>query len=251
MTSRYNVYLNNVALSSLNTSLYVSDISYAPVQEEISVANFAGRSGALVTNRRKPQTTVTVTFELHIYGTQARQNACADVIAWAKDGGILTTSDRADQYLQCVCTKLPAIESALKWTDNLTVEFTAYAIPYWQSVTPDTATVTGSGSLFVHGNGGKAMVNAEITAGASLTALSIAVGDTTIALSNISLSANDVVNISHDANGILSIKKGTTSLLDKRTSASSDDLLAECGATNTVTVSENATAVISVKGVWH
>lgn len=251
MHSRYDAYLNNVALSSLNVNLYVSDISYMPTQEEVTLAHLAGRNGGLVVRRRKEQSTVTISFELHVYSTQLRQEACAEVIRWASNGGRLTTTDRQGQFLDCVCTKLPAIESALKWTDNLTVEFTAYAIPYWQSVTADTATVNGSGTLFVHGNGGKAMVNATITANDSMTSLSIEVGETTIALSGISLSANDQVEISHSADGILSIKKGSTSLLNKRTAASSDDLLAVCGADNLITVSSNATAVVSVKGVWH
>ena len=251
MVSRYSVTLNNVSMSSLNANLYISDISYAPAEEEISVARFAGRSGGLVTHRRKNQASVTISFELHIYGTAARQDACAAVIAWAKDGGVLKTGDRSGQYLQCVCTKLPSVESALRWTDALTVEFTAYAIPYWQNVTATAATITGTGTLNVPGNGGKAMVDAEITASASLTSLSISVGDTTIALSGISLSSGDKVKITHDENGILSIKKGTTSLLNKRTAASSDDLLAVCGAANTITVSANASAAVSVKGVWH
>lgn len=251
MQSGYDAYLNNVALSSLNANLYVSDISYTPVQEEVTLAHLARRNGGLVMHRRKEQSTVTISFELHVYSTQARQEACADVIRWASDGGRLTTTDRQGQFLDCVCTKLPAIESALKWTDTLTVEFTAFAIPYWQSATADTATVTGTGTLFVHGNGGKAMVDATITANASMTSLSIEVGDTTIALSGISLSANDQVKITHDANGILSIKKGSTSLLNKRTAASSDDLLAVCGVNNAITVSSNATAAVSVKGVWH
>ena len=251
MVSRYSVTLNNVAMSSLNRSLYVTDISYQPAEDELTVVRFAGRNGSMLLNRRKSQTSVVITFELHLYDIAARQEACAEVIRWADAGGVLKTGDRPGQFLECRCTKRPSIESALKWTDTLSVEFTAFAVPYWQSTAPDTATVTGTGSLFVRGNGGKAMVDAVITATASLTSLSITVGDTVIALADISLSSGDTVTISHDANGILSIKKGTTSLLDKRTAASSDDLLAACGAYNDVSVSTGAYAAVSARGVWH
>ena len=253
MKSRFHVLLNDVSLESLNENIAVTDIAYPPSATEYAVANFAGRSGGMAVRNHKRELTVTVTFELHEYGTQQRQNACQEIIAWAKNGGKLQTSDRPDQYLQCVCTKPPSLESASKWTDALTVEFTAYTIPYWQGLYPSKLTISGAsaeGVIFVPGNG-ETRPNVKITAHAAITTLTVTFGSTSIALTGLETAADDVITIDHDENGILSIKSGNTSLLAKRSVTSSDDLVAECGNIPvSVSASGSVDAEFTVRGVW-
>ena len=253
MNQRFKVYLNGIALESV-TDVCVVDVQHDDPGLEYSVAGFAARSGGAVTGLRKPQAGVTITFELHEYSVAARNAACQAIAAWARDGGVLEINERPLQYLQCVCTKLPYIDSALKWTSLLSVGFTAYGVPYWQGKVPQSVTLTGaeaSGTLFVPGNARQARVDVEVTPSTTITSLSVTVGSTTIALSGISTSS--VITISHHADGYITIKAGATSILDKRTAASSDDLLGEAGATNTVSVTASAsvTAVFSAKGAWH
>ena len=91
-----------------------------------------------------------------------------------------------------------------------------------------------------------------ITAGASVTGFTVTCGGTSITLESLSLSNNDVVNIRYtEDHHILEIKKGTTSLLNKRTAASSDDLIAQPG-TNAVsfTCSASATCKFIAKGAY-
>lgn len=254
MKTRFIVALNGISLESLNENIAVTDIAYPPSATEYTVANFAGRSGGMAVRNHKRELTVTVTFELHEYGTQQRQNACQEIIRWAKNGGKLHTSDRPDQYLQCVCTKLPSVESASKWTDGLKVEFTAYAVPYWQGLYPSKLTISGAsaeGVIFVPGNA-ETRPNVKITANTAITSLTVSFGNTSIALTGLETAADDVITIAHDENGILSIKTGTTSLLSKRSVTSSDDLVAECGNIPvTVTASGSVTAEFTAKGVWN
>ena len=254
MKTRFTVLLNDVSLDSLNDDLVITDISYPASTAEVSVAQFAGREGGYITDRRKAQTTAVISFELHVYGTRARQEACQEVISWAKNGGKLQTSDRPDQYLQCVCTKLPSVESALRWTDALTVEFTAYAVPYWQSVFPSKTALSGaedSGVVFVPGNA-KTRADVKITASAAVTQLTVGFGSSVITLTGLTAGQGDVITVSHDDNGIPSIRQGTVSILSKRTAGSADDLVDECGNIPvTVSASAPVTAEFTVKGVWN
>lgn len=253
MKRRFHVLLNDVSLECLNENIAVTDIAYPPSPADYTVANFAGRYGGMAVKNHKRELTVTVTFELHEYGTQQRQNACQEIISWARNGGKLQTSDRPDQYLQCVCTKPPSIESASKWTDSLTVEFTAYTIPYWQGLYPSKFTITGAsaeGVIFVPGNG-ETRPNVKITANTAITALTVCFGSTSISLTGLTVAQDDVITIAHDENGILSIKSGNTSLLAKRSVTSSDDLVSECGNIPvTVTASGSVTAEFTARGVW-
>ena len=254
MKTRYEVFLNDISLSSLNDNLAITDISYPAPSIEHSVSQYAGRDGGYVSGSRKSEAVVAVSIELHIYNTQERQAACQEIISWAKNGGKLQTSDRVDQYIQCVCTKIPSIESALKWTDTLTVEFAAYAIPYWQSEFASEAALSGtdaSGVVFVPGNG-KTRADVKITASAALSSITVGFGSASITLSGLNVSAGDVIAFSHDENGTLYIKQGTVSLLLHRTPASSDDLEADCGTIPiSITASSSVEAVFSAKGVWN
>lgn len=254
MNSRFDVLLNDVSLRSVHDGICITDISYPSVPPEVSVAQFAGRDGGYVVGKRKSQSTVTVSFEIHLYDTKERQSVCQQIISWAKGGGKLQTSDRVDQYLQCVCTRFPSVESALKWTDAMTIEFTAYAVPYWQDLYATETTLTGAeatGAVFVPGNA-ETVSNVEITASNAITALTVGFGSTSITLSGLTVAQGDVITFSHDENGILSIKQGATSLLNKRTASSSDDLKADCGNIPvSVTASASVTAKFSAKGVWN
>lgn len=250
MKSRYEVILNGIALSSLNENLYISDISYPSPAVTYSIKNYAGRNGGRVSSSgRIDESSVTVTFELHIYGTQARQAACAHVIDWAKNGGVLQTSDRVDQTLTCICTKMPSVESAMRWTDQLSLTFTAYEVPFWRSTFVDSATVTnGSGTLFTDGNA-DTWADVTVTANGAVTGFSVTFGQNTITLSGLSLASGDTVIFSHDESGILSITAGNVSVLSKRTAASADDLTAPCG-TIQIAVDGNVTAEFRVRGAW-
>lgn len=253
MKGRCNVLLNGVSLLSLDENIIIRDISYQPPEIEHTVTALAGRNGGIVTGKRKAESSVVVTFGLYAYSTQARNKALQTVVSWAKNGGILETSDRPDQYLDCVCTGLPSVNSVVGWTDDLSITFTAYAMPFWQSLDCVRIAATSSNSpvsTFIPGND-KTLVDAVLTATGSVTEITVTAGETSITLSGLTLSSGDVVTISHDSNYLIRIRKGNDSLLANRTSLSSDDLEVMCGQVNSFSVSSGVTAEFSVKGVWH
>ena len=252
MTSRYSATLNNTTLASLDSSILVLDIREPKREIKDIVSQIAKRHGARWYERQYGMVSVTILFEIHKYSIADRREVCEKVKKWARNGGVLETNDRSGQYLQCVCTEFPAVSSAKNWTEPLSMTFTGYSIPFWQDKTATTKTLTGtsgSDTLSVDGSVDGALVEAEITAGASVTSVALTVNGKTLTLSNLSLENGQIVKIKYDTNGVQSIKVGSTSLLNKRTGA--DDLLAKCGS-NTLAFESSAavTVVFSIKGWW-
>lgn len=246
---RYEVWLNDNALSAVDPAIVITDIAYGTVSRQYSNARIAGRAGSYSSGGYISGNVTQVSFMVRRYSTRERQDAVQRIIAWASNDGWLKTSDRVGKKIWVRCSKLPAVTSVLRWTDVLSVEFTAYDYPYWQD---DARTVELSASetgTFYSSSAFDMDVEAEVTATEAITSFSIAVGDTSITLSDISIAANGKVSISYtDDHHILQIKSGTTSLLLKRTG--SDDLKAHPGA-NTIgfTASGSATCKLIFKGV--
>jgi hypothetical protein len=257
MISRYDAYMDGIALSSLHADLAVLDIGYEPPSITAATSRHAVNSGVYYGSRYVEQGHCTITFELHIYNPQERQQACQAVARWAQ-GRVLKVSDRPGQHLNVVCEQYPVITSALRWTDSLSVSFVTDALPFWEDDADTIISLTNtsrSGQISVPGNVPpdicRARVNAVFKAGEAFTALRVTAGDTSIGISGIEGAQNTQITFSHDENGILGIKLGTsTSLLSKRTSNSSDDLLLDCGKKSTVSINRNGTCTIRVKGLW-
>lgn len=253
MISRYKVWLNDVALSEVDPSIYVSDISYNAVSRQYNTSRLAARSGSYSGDDYIGDNRTTVSFSIRKYSTQQRQEILQSVIAWAVNGGWLKTSDRDLQRIYVRCTKLPTINSVMRWTDNLTVEFTAYDFPYWQDEVPITFELNKDDNAVVYMPYAFGVyVEAEITAGSALTDFEIVVGDTTLSFDNLSISNGDVIKVAYsDDHHILDVSKGALSLLNKRTADSSDDLIAKSG-NNTVSFTTDGTAVCKLyfKGVY-
>lgn len=253
MISRYDVALDGNLLSEVNEAIYVHDINYTPAEIKDEFVYVAKRNGATLSNRRYDPCKVVVPFEIREYGIAERQSICQDVVRWAKNGGTLTAADRENQFLKCFCSNLPDINSVKNWTDSLNVEFTSRGIPFWQENDFATLTITGSsgnGTLYVPGSVDDAFVWVDVKANGNVSSIVLTVNGRKLTLSGISLVKNDVVSISYSDDGIQSIKKGSTSLLNKRSGV--DDLLAKCGENNSVSVMATAsvTATFKVRGMW-
>lgn len=251
MISRYEVSLNQTSLSSIHPSILIHDIDYESPEISDETVTLAKRHGSILQKRYFDTAVVTITFEIHEYSTRVRQEICKNIVRWAKKGGQLETSDKEGQFLQCVCTKFPVIESARDWTDELEIEFTAYSIPFWQEKNLAVLAITGtsgSGSLFVPGNIDDALVSVSIKANSAISAVSLTVNGRTLSLTGLSVSSGSTIEITYDANAIQSIKVGSTSLLNKRSGV--DDLLAKCGEYNSISISASAsvTATFKVRG---
>lgn len=254
MISRYDAFLNGQALSAIHPDILVLDIRHTPASFKTESYTTAKRHGSRVYRRQADKASVQITFEIHSYSTVTRQAICQAVAQWARKGGILTTTDRPGQILDCICETPPSIASALRWTDPLTIVLTAYTLPFWQEANQSVLTLaqgtSGNGQLYVPGVVQDALVEVDATAKAKITSLSLTVGGRTIALSGLNVASGTVIKIAYDAEQIQSIKAGNTSLLDKRTGV--DDLTLDCGESTLCSFTSDAAVQVTFKtrGLW-
>ena len=79
MISRYEAYMDGVALSSIDPSIYVLNLQPGDPVQNIVTRSVAGRPGARVTKRMQNSTSETVVFEIHEYDTVKRNEICQKV----------------------------------------------------------------------------------------------------------------------------------------------------------------------------
>ena len=246
MRTRYSVALDGVELSAIAPEIIVTDITHNAPVREVRASDIAGRNGKLYTRTVTSSTGVTVSFEIHTPDVRRRAAIMEDVQRWAMPGGVLTTSDRPDRVLRVVCESLPTVGSAQKWTGNCSIGFVAYAVPFWEDEAPRRVSITGNGSksLFVPGFAAPASVEATVknTGSGTISSVTLKAGDTSMTFAGLALKAGQTLTVSHDERGLLTARIGGTSVLDKRTAASSDELELEPGRNATLTAKTNGTA---------
>ena len=249
--------MNGIPLSGLHDGIYIADITHKPAELKINTERIAGREGDRILQKSWSKAETTISFYLIGNSMQERQAACQQIAEWAKKG-TLETSDRPGQRLCCICAQAPTLGGAMQRLRTIEIRFTAYELPFWEETIPTKVTMTGtsgSKSVFIPGNAEGALVEAKASVeSGSLTAITLTAGSTSMAFTGGPL-ANDSnpMEITYDDQLIQSIKRGNTSLIDKRTAASADDLLAKCGAINAFTFSGanvSATVEFSVRGLW-
>lgn len=255
MITRYSVALNGVRLDALDDAIIITDIQYTTPSREVVSSRFAGGNGSLYERTRTNSASVIVQAEIHEHDTERRQQICEAVQAWAMQGGRLTTGDKSGRFLDVVCETPPMIDSALKWTGKISATFTAFSVPFWQDVDTLMANISGNGStgLYAPGNASGAVVDVLLTnAGASeITRVDLNAGDTSLRFTGLSIWAGHTLEIGRE-NGIMYARVGGTSVLDKRTAQSDDDLTLKPFGVRALTVNTDGTAstVFRVRGMW-
>lgn len=253
MISRYDVFLNGVSLNAISPEILIHDIQYPNLTIRNETFALARRQGAHITNRYLGSNSVSVLFEIQSYDVNERQDVLGRVVRWAKKGGVLQTTDRRGQRIRCICEQFPRITSAKNRGQEMQITFSAYSLPFWESVSPARLTLTGTstnGSLYVPGNVDGAFVELTATANGALTNITFTAGETELTLSGISLTSGQKIVIAYDDDMIQSIKRGNTSLLDKRTG--NDDLIVNSGEISTFAITANVACTVEyrVRGLW-
>lgn len=256
MISRYEVWLNGNALSEVSPYIYISDISYSPGVIARSANKISGQDGQY-SGRGRGYTgaaTISINVEVRSYSTTLRQSIVQDMTLWASSGGWLKASDRDGQKIYVKPTRFPAVASVRNWTDPVTIEFTAFDYPFWIGTESKTASIANGDTENVFFPGVyPACVSLSIACEDTVTELQVQVADTVLALDGLSLAQGDSVIVSYtDEHHILKVEDGNgVSLLNKRTAASSDELIAQPGY-NEVSFTADGDAVCNViaKGVY-
>lgn len=251
--TRYNVWLDGLGLQDIDPAIYITDIQeHAPAQL-ISTSALASGSGMHVTRQNRQSLTVTVLFAIRARDPVRRKTVMQAIRHWA-GGRYLTLNDRTGQRLAVETRNLPAIQSALRWTDTCSVSFTAYAVPFWEEASP----VQSSAASPVLTPAGDAPscpmdIRWRSTLSASAATLTVTTPLSSITFDNLPIASGQELVITHEQ-GVLSATVSGADVLPFRTPDSSDDLLLACGQANSVTIRVNGSAAqnytLSARGRW-
>lgn len=254
--NQLNAWMDGNALTDLHPMLFIEEISCTPAEISFVSTTAARRDGELMLSSRRSAPTVTITLRILTEDRVNRQAVYQRLVTWAS-GSELRISDRPGQALRCVCTGMPAMGSVMKWTEPFTLTLTGFEHAFWRETVVSTLTLSGtsgSGQLYIPGNGGAVCGEVVVTppTGATLNTLTLTVGSTSMSFSSLGASLTNPLTITYDDRRIQSIKVGSTSALSKRTGASADDLLGICGKLNNIsfTSNVNVSAVFRFRGAW-
>ena len=256
MIGRYRVTLATVQLDSLDDDLLILDVKYPPPKIERQRVTAADLDGYEIDSENVVERTVQITFELHIYDTERRNEVCRKVNAWANKGGNLRVSDRWDHFLNVVCDQPAEIPSVKNWTAPITIGFITTGNPYWQSVEEKSTTLAGKsakGILKLDGDKGSVPVSVTATAEKPVTSFKAVVGDTQITLTGLTVAAGQKIVIDYLKGRYLRIRANGKSVMARMNAASSDRLMAPCGTNTQVsfTANDRMTVAFSARGVWR
>lgn len=259
--SLFDVTLNNVSLSSLSDKIIVRDILEEPIDQEIYKTPIAMNAGQRVSNVVRRALSVRVVYVIRERDPRKRATIQSDIAAWARDGGVLTVnyrtftdfSEGTSVQLHVVLEIPPVQDSALKWTQDLSMTFTAYSPPYWESTTQLGAAVNtsynsqmgvyiGGVTFYASGTAPRSPITATINniSGGILQSLNISANHCSFRLVGLNISPGGTLYIEYDENGLLKIRDNINySLLANRTADSSDDLYFVPGSANSFTITSN------------
>lgn len=259
MNTRYDAALDGVALSSLDPVIYVLDVREEASERVMTASARAAGDGSHVTRQARLSLSVQVSAEIHEADVGRRQEIISRIAAWAR-GSRLTVGHRPGQYLTVTCTELPTV-STLRWTEPISLTFTAYDVPFWQAAATASTSVSGANAGMSLANPGTAEVplEAEVynTSGSVADSVSILLGAQKLNFTSLRLAARETLMIAHDAAGRLHLairtENGTTrSAYSCRTPDSADELMLPPGDSVVTVASDKAQRwTLKVRGRWH
>lgn len=250
---RYDAWLNGISIRDCDPRIIVSGVPEIQPKQKTLMSYMGYTHGSRLTKTLRQELSATIVIGIKETDMRERDVVYQAIRKWGK-AGYLTTTARENQRLYVEEMEIKI--SGKKWTENITLTLTAYAKPFWENVgarsaSVSAATVSGSASLFAPGNADECTVDAEITAvGGALNALTVTVGNTSMVFAALGIAANGKLTIAHTDTGVLTIRSGSTSLMNKRTG--DDELIAIPGSSNAVsfTGSVTCTAKFFTRGRW-
>ncbi len=236
MITRYRASMNGTQLDSLDDRIIITDI-ITDVPSESITTNERPSGGSYLTAVTTQSLTVRIRVELHSQSVSERRGLYSTVCRWGMGGGFLSISEKPYERLHIDKMTLPSVD-ALKWTEALEFQLTAYSCPWWEDI--DAQTVTGSTGRYSDAwfyNYGHLPMAVDVTAtvvSGTMTGFIVASGYTqdgasvmenTMTFTGLTVAPGESFTISHDSDGILHIEAAGVSVLNKRSASSADDLI--------------------------
>lgn len=242
MQLAHRVSLNGQELDELDNRIIIKGIEEAAGKETFSAVSYGGRDGQRVTNHRRDTLDVTVKFALNIRRDQLqeRSNIFELVNKWAANGGWLKVNYKAGRHVYVVCAQAPGAGDQWKRTNEYSITFRAFGVPYWQQEVESALRIQNISSLSNRAIGvdgsTQTVMNVEFrnTSGSTANTFSITASGKTFAFSDLGLANGETLVIDHTAEGVLRIRIKSSggsyrSAFNKRTPESADELFISPG----------------------
>lgn len=268
MQLRHRAALNGVELDEIDSRVIIQGIECGGPKSTQSAISLFGANGQRFAVNQRDNMDVKVKFGLLIRKTDmaARAALLDQVNNWAalaqkEYGGAWLTVNYKDNRRLHVYLVEPAEEGDLKeWTNVFDLTFRAYGVPYWQDELGTILRILDADSVNrqfgVPGNMNSTLdVEFKNTSGARIDTFTIRTGISVITLADLGLKNKETLVITHDDTGkrnllriyIINTDGEIRSAMDKRTTASSDDLITEPG-TIRVRMSAGGTGTLLITG---
>lgn len=240
MILKRRVALGGEQLDELDDRIIITGIDEAAGKDTINSTAAAAGYGQRITARRRETLDVSVRFALNIKNNnmKARSQLLEKVNAWAANGGWLTLNYRPDRRLYVVLAQAPGEGDMFNWTNEFTMMFRAYSVPYWTN-TAATSVSSGtksSGSMVLDmpGNANSAAnVTVQNKSGKTINKVTLTVNGYKMVFDNLALGGTASLVIDHvqtDSLYYLRARIGGTSVMAKRTGA--NDFIVKPGKNN-------------------
>ena len=252
MKRKTDAILNDVNLISVNNKIIAVRVLENAVQDELVTESNHALPGQAITGQKRPQLTVSVFAKIkELYDMQSRMAVIDQINTWAAKGGMLKLSYKPGKQLPVKLVKPASAGDIRQYNNEIELLFASNGFAYWQDVSPAAYALSeGAGSVAVPGNA-PTTVDATVICRSSITTLTLALADSEIVLNGIGASSGDVISITHDAYGRMSIKNGGESLYPYLSEASDDCLIVPHGVQSYAVASSGTVEVLLyIKGRW-
>lgn len=211
------VALNGVQLDELDERIVISAVEPGEGNENITSTESAAGYGSRITSGRRGTLDMTVRFKLLERGRteegMAQRAALLEAVnAWARTGGIMTVNYKPNRRLH-VTMERPATEGSSLWdySKEYTLQFRAYAIPYWEEEDANTVTfggnaASGNRSITLEGSA-KSTFDVELanTSGMTINSCTVRIGGNTMTFRSLGLGGSEALVIDH-VDGVVRIR---------------------------------------------
>ena len=195
------VALGGQQLDELHERIVIRSVDVGVPHENVRAESLMGHFGQRIVDQHWENLEVTVTYAIDVpkRNMALRRQIFETVNKWAMQKGWLTVNWMEDRRMYVDKVVYPSAGDMWNWTDEYTIAFRAYGLPFWMAVTPT-------------------QVNVNETS-----------GGTRLSFSNLGLGGSETLNITHGTDGLLRCRIGGRSVYNKLEAGSSDRLMAAPG----------------------
>lgn len=250
------VALGGQQLDELHDAIVIRSIDPGVPRENISAVDRMGGSGQRVTGSHWETLDVSITYAIDIPKMQmSERRAVFDLVnTWANRKGWLTVNWLENRRMYVDKVILPGSGDLWEWTNEFTIVFRAYNVPFWMDEAPAQVAggIAASGRVMipVGGNTGSVLdVSFRNRSNMTINNFWVQANGNRITLSNLGLGGSSTLNIHHGVDGLLRIEADGASVYHKYSGA--DDLYINPGSVAVDYAADRAgTLTVTSYGRW-